>query len=209
MTGSTTDSVTRVLVAEDQVMMREALALLLDQEDGLSVVGQVGRGDELVEAVVSLQVDVALVDIEMPGLGGLEAAAALRERAPHCAVVIVTTFSRPGYLRRALDAGVRGFVVKDGPIESLAEAIRRVVAGELVIDHTLAVDALSAGPSPLTEREREVLTVATDGSTVADIAARLHLSEQTVRNYLSAAIGKTGTRNRIEAAAQAREHGWL
>ncbi len=189
--------------------MREALALLLDQEDGLTVVGQVGRGDELVEAVLHLQVDVALVDIEMPGLSGLDAAVALRERAPQCAVVIVTTFGRPGYLRRALDAGVRGCVVKDGPIESLAEAIRRVVAGELVIDHTLAVDALSTGPSPLTEREREVLTVATDGSTVADIAARLHLSEQTVRNYLSAAIGKTGTRNRIEAAAQAREHGWL
>ncbi|MDQ2782576.1 MAG: response regulator transcription factor [Actinomycetota bacterium] len=190
-------------------MMREALALLLDQEEGLAVVGQVGRGDELVEAALSLQVDVALVDIEMPGLSGLDAAAALRQHAPQCAVVIVTTFGRPGYLRRALDAGVRGFVVKDGPIESLAEAIRRVVAGELVVDHALAVDALSAGPSPLTEREREVLTVATDGSTVADIAARLHLSEQTVRNYLSGAIGKTGTRNRIEAAAQARERGWL
>lgn len=200
---------TRLLIAEDQVMMREALALLLDQEDDLAVVAQVGRGDEVVAAVEAVRPDVALLDIEMPGLSGLDAAAEIRARVPACSVLIVTTFGRPGYLRRALDAGVRGFVVKDGPIETLADAIRKVVAGELVIDHDLAVDALSTGASPLTERERDALRVAEDGATVADIAGRLHLSEQTVRNYLSSAIGKTGTRNRIEAGVVARRLGWL
>jgi two-component system response regulator DesR len=200
---------TTLLIAEDQVMMREALSSLLGQEDDLSVVGQVGRGDEIVAAALRLAPDVALVDIEMPGLSGLDAAAALRDAVPTCAVIIVTTFGRPGYLRRALDAGVRGFVVKDGPVEALAEAIRRVVAGELVIDSDLAVDALAAGPSPLTGREVDVLNAAAGGATVADLADTLHLSEQTVRNYLSAAIGKTGTRNRAEAVAEARRRGWL
>jgi two-component system response regulator DesR len=200
---------TTLLIAEDQVMMREALASLLGQEDDLDVVGQVGRGDEIVAEVTRLAPDVALVDIEMPGLSGLDAAAALRDAAPACAVIIVTTFGRPGYLRRALDAGVRGFVVKDGPVEALADAIRRVVAGEVVIDADLAVDALAAGPSPLTGREVDVLNAAAGGATVADLAGTLHLSEQTVRNYLSAAIGKTGTRNRAEAVAEARHRGWL
>jgi two-component system response regulator DesR len=201
--------VTSLLIAEDQVMMREALATLLDLEDDLDVVAQVGRGDEVVAAVTEHRPDVALLDIELPGLSGLDAAAVLRQAAPATVVVIVTTFGRPGYLRRALDAGARGFVVKDGPVEGLADAIRRVVAGEVVIDPALAADALSAGPNPLTERERDVLSESTDGATVADIAGTLHLSEQTVRNYLSAAIGKTGTRNRVVGASVPRHRGWL
>lgn len=200
---------TTLLIAEDQVMMREALATLLGLEEDLSVVAQVGRGDEVVAAVAEHRPDVALLDIELPGASGLDVAATLRATAPGTVVVIVTTFGRPGYLRRALDAGVRGFVVKDGPVEGLADAIRRVVAGEVVIDPVLAADALSAGPNPLTDRERDVLREATDGATVGDIAGTLHLSEQTVRNYLSAAIGKTGTRNRTEAMREARQQGWL
>jgi len=200
---------TTLLIAEDQLMMREALASLLGQEEDMHVVGQVGRGDEIVSEAVRLTPDVALVDIELPGMSGLDAALGLRDAVPACAVIIVTTFGRPGYLRRALDAGVRGFVVKDGPIEALAVAIRRVVSGEVVIDADLAVDALAAGPSPLTGREVDVLNAAAGGATVADVAGSLHLSEQTVRNYLSAAIGKTGTRNRFEAVAEARHRGWL
>jgi two-component system response regulator DesR len=200
---------TTLLIAEDQVMMREALATLLDLEDDLSVVGQVGRGDEVVAAVLERRPDVVLLDIELPGSSGLDVAAQLRDQAPGTLVVIVTTFGRPGYLRRALDAGVRGFVVKDGPVEGLAAAIRRVAAGDLVIDPALAADALAAGPNPLTDRERDVLRESADGATVADIAGSLHLSEQTVRNYASAAIAKTGTRNRVEAAAEARHRGWL
>ncbi|MBV1852570.1 response regulator transcription factor [Catellatospora tritici] len=199
----------RVLLAEDQGMMRGALALLLDLEPDLEVVAQVDRGDEVVDAALRSGADVALLDIEMPGLSGLDAAALLRTQAPQCRVLILTTFGRPGYLRRAMDAGARGFLVKDGPVESLAAAVRRVLAGETVIDPALAAAALSAGPSPLTEREREVLASAADGATVADLAARLHLSESTVRNYLSAAIGKTNTRNRMEAVQAARAAGWL
>ena len=133
----------------------------------------------------------------------------LREELPACRVLILTTFGRPGYLRRAMEAGAAGFLVKDGPVEELAAAVRRVLAGERVIDPALAAAALSAGPNPLTDRERDVLAAGVDGATVADIAARLHLSESTVRNYLSAAIGKTGTRNRIEAAHRARSNGWI
>ncbi|NNM46840.1 response regulator transcription factor [Knoellia koreensis] len=200
---------TTLLIAEDQVMMREALATLLDLEDDLSVVGQVGRGDEVVAAVLDRRPELVLLDIELPGASGLDVAAQLRDQTPDTLVVIVTTFGRPGYLRRALDAGVRGFVVKDGPVEGLAAAIRRVAAGDLVIDPTLAADALAAGPNPLTDRERDVLRESADGATVADIAGSLHLSEQTVRNYASAAIAKTATRNRVEAAAEARHRGWL
>ncbi|GGL01713.1 DNA-binding response regulator [Sphaerisporangium melleum] len=199
----------RVLLAEDQRMMRGALALLLGLEDDIEVVAQVAAGDEVVAAALEHRPDVALLDIEMPGRNGLAAAADLRDRLPGCRVLILTTFGRPGYLRRAMEAGARGFMVKDGPVEELAAAVRRVLAGELVVDPALAAAALSAGPSPLTDRERDVLAAAADGSTVADIAGRLHLSESTVRNYLSAAIGKTGTRNRIEAAAAARHNGWL
>ncbi|MEU6409298.1 response regulator transcription factor [Microbispora sp. NPDC046933] len=199
----------RVLLAEDQGMMRGALALLLGLEEDIEVVAQVGHGDEVVDTALRTRPDVALLDIEMPGRGGLETAADLRERLPGCVVLILTTFGRPGYLRRAMEAGARGFLVKDGPVEELADAVRRVLRGERVIDPALAAAALSTGPSPLTDRERDVLAAAADGSTISDVAARLHLSESTVRNYLSSAIGKTGTRNRIEAARLARHNGWL
>ena len=199
----------KVLLAEDQGMMRGALALLLGLEPDIEVVAEVGDGDSVVSTAVRERPDVALLDIEMPGIDGLTAAAELRRRLPGCKVLILTTFGRPGYLRRAMEAGASGFLVKDGPVEELAAAIRRVLAGERVVDPALAAAALSAGPNPLTERERDVLAAAVDGSTVADIAARLHLSESTVRNYLSAAIGKTGSRNRIEAVRAARQQGWL
>jgi len=199
----------RLLLAEDQGMMRGALALLLGLEPDLEVVAQVERGDEVVPTALSVRPDVALLDIEMPGLSGLDAAAALHIGLPSCKILILTTFGRPGYLRRAMDAGASGFLVKDGPVEELAAAVRRVLAGERVVDPALATAALAAGPNPLTDREREVLSAAADGSTIADIAGRLHLSESTVRNYLSAVIGKTNTRNRMEALAAARAQGWM
>ncbi|WP_406140311.1 response regulator [Streptomyces sp. NBC_01089] len=199
----------RVLLAEDQGMMRGALALLLGLEDDIEVVAQVATGDAIVAAALDAKPDVALLDIELPGLSGLDAAAELRTRAPQCRVLILTTFGRPGYLRRAMEAGAAGFLVKDGPVEDLAAAIRRVLAGETVIDPALAAAALSAGPSPLTARECDVLNASVDGATVSDIAGKLHLSESTVRNYLSSAIGKTGTRNRMEAVRSARQQGWL
>ncbi len=199
----------RVMLAEDQGMMRGALALLLGLEADIEVVAQVGDGAAIVPTARAARPDVALLDIELPGRSGLDAAAELRTAVPECRVLILTTFGRPGYLRRAMEAGARGFLVKDGPVEELAAAIRRVLAGERVIDPALAAAALSAGPSPLTGREREVLTASVDGATVADIAAKLHLSESTVRNYLSSAIGKTGTRNRMEATRTARANGWL
>jgi two-component system, NarL family, response regulator DesR len=199
----------KVLLAEDQGMMRGALALLLNLEDDFEVVGQVSAGDQIVPAALELRPDVAVLDIEMPGRSGLDAAADLHAELPNCKILIVTTFGRPGYLRRAMEAGASGFLVKDGPVEDLSAAIRRVLAGERVVDPELATAALSAGPSPLTQRECDVLSSAADGSTIADIAGRLHLSESTVRNYLSAAIGKTGARNRIEAVRAARHNGWL
>lgn len=199
----------RVLLAEDQVMMRGALAVLLDLEDDLEVVAQVGSGTEIVPAALASSPDVALLDIELPGRSGLDAAADLAQQLPGCRVVMVTTFGRPGYLQRAMAAGAVGFLVKDGPIEGLADAIRQVVAGGTVVDPQLAGRALRAVVSPLTPRERDVLAAAEDGSTVADIASRLHLSASTVRNYLSDAIGKTGTRNKTEAALLARRNGWL
>ncbi|WKX71332.1 response regulator transcription factor [Streptomyces sp. XD-27] len=198
-----------VLLAEDQGMMRGALALLLGLEEDIEVVAQVSRGDEIVDAALAARPDVALLDIELPGHSGLDAAAELHARLPDCRVLILTTFGRPGYLRRAMEAGAAGFLVKDGPVEELADAIRRVLAGDTVIDPALAAAALSAGPNPLTARERDALGAAVDGVTVADIAAKLHLSESTVRNYLSSAIGKTGTRNRMEAVRAARRQGWL
>ncbi|WP_431927206.1 response regulator transcription factor [Micromonospora wenchangensis] len=199
----------RLLLAEDQGMMRGALALLLNLEPDMEVVAEAGTGTAALAAALRVRPDVALLDIEMPAGSGLDTAAALRQRLPSCRVLILTTFGRPGYLRRAMEAGARGFLVKDGPVEELAVAVRRVLAGERVIDPALAAAALATGPNPLTEREREVLAAAVDGATVADVAARMHLSESTVRNYLSAAIGKTGTRNRIEAAHTARANGWL
>jgi len=199
----------RILLAEDQGMVRGALASLLNLEPDIEVVGQVPGGDQVVAEALRLEPDVALLDIEMPGLDGLAAAEALRHAVPACRVLILTTFGRPGYLRRAMDAGASGFLVKDGPVELLADAIRRVLAGERVIDPKLAVAALSTGDNPLSPRERDVLRASADGSTATDIARQLHLSEGTVRNYLSSAIQKTNARNRMEAATMATENGWL
>ncbi|MEU7167876.1 response regulator transcription factor [Streptomyces morookaense] len=199
----------RVLLAEDQSMVREALAALLGLEGDIDVVAQVARGDEVLDAARATPVDVALLDIEMPGLTGLEAAALLRRELPALKVVILTTFGRPGYLRRAMESGADAFLVKDAPAARLADALRRVLRGERVIDPTLAAAALADGANPLTDRERAVLTASADGSTNAELAARLHLSNGTVRNYLSTAIQKTGARNRAEAVRIARDKGWL
>jgi two-component system response regulator DesR len=201
--------VIRLLLADDQALVRGALAALLDLESDLEVVAEVSRGDEVVEAAVEQQVDVALLDVEMPGIDGISATAALRRRLPSCRVLIVTTFGRPGYLRRAMEAGASGFVVKDTPARQLADAVRRVHAGLRVLDPALAEESLVSGASPLTARETEVLRAARGGDTVSDLAAVLHLSEGTVRNHLSAAIGKTGARNRAEAVKLAEERGWL
>ena len=199
----------RLLLADDQDLIRGALSALLDLEEDFEVVASVGRGDEVADAAEAHRPDVALLDIEMPGLDGLAAAAILAARAPDCRVVILTTFGRAGYLRRAMEAGAVGFVVKDAPPEALADAIRRVMAGQRVVDPVLAAATLAAGESPLTARERDVLNATRSGASVADIAARLYLSEGTVRNYLSAAITKTGTRNRTEALRAADDRGWL
>jgi two-component system response regulator DesR len=199
----------RLLVADDQSMVRSALAALLELEEDFSVVAQVGRGDEVVAAARAHRPDVALLDVEMPGLDGLAAAAALTQEIPACRVLILTTFGRTGYLRRAMESGALGFLVKDAPAEQLADAVRRVAAGDRVVDPALAAATLAGGASPLTGRERDVLVAARDGATVADIAGRLFLSEGTVRNYLSAAIAKTGVRNRVEAVRVADDRGWL
>ena len=199
----------RLLVADDQALVRSALAALLSLEPNFTVVAEVGRGDEVVAAACQHLPDVALLDIEMPGMDGLEAAAALTAAVPTCKVLVLTTFGRPGYLRRAMESGALGFVVKDAPAEQLAEAVRRVAGGERVVDPALAAATLAGGASPLTGRERDVLVAARDGATVADIAGRLFLSEGTVRNYLSAAITKTNTRNRVEALRTAEDNGWL
>lgn len=199
----------RVLLAEDQAMIREALAALLSFEDDIEVVAQVGRGDEVTAAALESKPDVALLDIEMPGMDGLTAAAALQAAHPGIRVVILTTFGRPGYLRRAMESGVSGFIVKDSPADKLAQTIRRVRAGQRVIDPELAAAALAEGASPLTPRERDVLAASHDGAKIAEIAAALYLSEGTVRNYLSACIQKTGARNRTEALRVAVERGWL
>lgn len=199
----------RLLLADDQALVRGALAALLDLETDLEVVAQVGRGDEVVAAARAARADVALLDVEMPGLDGIAAAGAIRAELPGCRSLIVTTFGRPGYLRRALDAGASGFVVKDTPAEQLADAVRRVHSGLRVVDPDLAVASLAVGSSPLTERETHVLALAADGGTVAQVAAEACLSEGTVRNYLSSAMGKTGGRTRAEAVRIARENGWL
>ncbi|WP_432922377.1 response regulator transcription factor [Microbispora sp. CA-135349] len=199
----------RVVLAEDQSMVRGALASLLGLEPDIEVVGEAADGDEVIGVAEATRPDVALLDIEMPGRDGISAAEELRRRVPECRIVILTTFGRPGYLRRAMEAGAVAFLVKDSPASELAAAIRRVLRGERVIDPGLAAAALSAGPNPLSPRERDVLSAAADGSTINDIALKLHLSEGTVRNYLSAAIHKTGARNRIEAVQKARTQGWL
>jgi len=201
--------VIKVLLAEDQVMIRQALAALLGFEDDIEVVAQVGRGDEVVAAARQTSPDIALLDIEMPGMDGLSAAAELRRAYPDVKIVILTTFGRPGFLRRAMESGVSAFLVKDSPADKLIEAIRRVLAGERVIDPDLAAAALADGLNPLTPRERDVLLAADGGGTIAEIATEVYLSEGTVRNYLSACIQKTGARNRAEALKIAQERGWL
>jgi two-component system response regulator DesR len=199
----------RVLLAEDQAMVRGALAALLELEGDIQIVAQVGRADEVVAQALATQPDVALLDIEMPGGDGLEAAASLRQALPTCRTLILTTFGRPGYLRRAMESGAVGFLLKDAPAAQLATAIRRAVAGERIVDPTLASAALSDGNNPLTERERETLAAASHGASIAEIAATLVLSEGTVRNYLSTAIQKLGAQNRVEAAHIAEQKGWL
>lgn len=199
----------RLLLADDQALVRGALSALLALESDFEVVAEVGTGDAVLDAVREHRPDVALLDVEMPGLDGIAAAAAIREEFPEVRVLMVTTFGRPGYLRRALQAGASGFVVKDTPAAELADAVRRVHAGLRVVDPALATDSLIAGESPLTARETEVLTAARDGSSVAAIAGRLFLSEGTVRNHLSSAIGKTGAGNRAEAVLIAERNGWL
>jgi two-component system response regulator DesR len=199
----------RVLLAEDQTMVRGALAALLDLEEDIEVVAEASRGDEVVPAALGSMPDVALLDIEMPGGDGLSAAAAIKESLPSCRVLILTTFGRAGYLRRAMESGAVGFLLKDAPSSELATAIRRVMGGERVVDPGLAAAALSEGESPLTEREREVLLASANGATIEEVARKLYLSEGTVRNYLSTAIKKLGARNRVEAARLADRKGWL
>lgn len=199
----------RLLLADDQALVRGALAALLSLEHDLDVVAEVGSGADVLEAVREHRPDVALLDIEMPGLDGIEATRAVVAAGLGTRVLVVTTFGRPGYLRRALQAGASGFVVKDVPATQLADAVRRVHAGLRVVDPTLAADSLVSGDSPLTERETDVLRAARDGASVAVVAQRLHLSQGTVRNHLSAAIGKTGGENRAAAVRVAEANGWL
>ena len=199
----------RLLLADDQALVRGALSALLGLEPDLEVVAEVGSGLEVLPAVAELRPDVALLDVEMPGMDGITAAALVREQFPGTRVLIVTTFGRPGFLHRAMKSGASGFVVKDTPAAQLADAVRRVHAGLRVVDPLLATDSLAVGESPLTARETDVLQAARDGSPVATIARRLFLSEGTVRNHLSSAIGKTGAGNRAEAVLVAEGNGWL
>ena len=199
----------RVLLAEDQAMVREALATLLDLEADMEVVAQVARGDEVVDVAAASTPDVAVLDIEMPGMSGLDACAALMRARPATRVLIVTTFGRPGYLRRAMEAGASGFLLKDAPAAQLADAIRRAVNGERIVDPAFAAEALSEGANPLTRREQEVLAAARDHATVGELSAGLHLSPGTVRNHLSAAIQKLGAQNRADAVRIAEQKGWL
>lgn len=199
----------RILLADDQALVRGAMAALLRLEPDIDVVAEVGRGDEVVDAARAARVDVCLLDVEMPGIDGIGAAAAVRSALPGVRTIIVTTFGRPGYVRRALEAGASGFVVKDTPAGELAEAVRRVQTGERVVDPALATESLLDGANPLTERERDVLRASLDGATVAQVASAVHLSSGTVRNYASAAIAKTEAATRVEAARIARDRGWL
>jgi two-component system, NarL family, response regulator DesR len=201
--------VIRVLIAEDQGMVRGALASLLGLEPDIEVVAEVSRGDEVLAAVRATSPDVALLDIEMPGATGLDALELLRAEVPECQVLILTTFGRPGYLRRAMESGAAGFLLKDAPANELARAIRRARAGERVVDPGLAAAALSQGESPLTAREREVLAASRQLTTVGEIASALHLSQGTVRNHISAAMQKLDARNRVEAVRSAEDNGWL
>jgi two-component system response regulator DesR len=199
----------RILLAEDQAMVRGALTALLNLEEDLEVVAEVSQGDQVLQTAKKTKPDVALLDIEMPGSDGLSAAEALHKNLPSCRIVILTTFGRIGYLRRAMESGAVGFLLKDAPADQLAIAIRRVMAGERVVDPELALSALSDGDNPLTGRERDVLRASLEGASIADIAAQLYLSEGTVRNHISTAIQKLNVHNRMEAAHLAKEKGWL
>ncbi len=199
----------RVLLADDQALVRGAFAAMLGLEADIEVVAEVSSGDEVVSAALRARPDVALLDVQMPGRDGLSAAGDLRAALPSCKVIVCTTFGRPGYLARAMAAGAAGFVVKDAKPEQLVDAVRRVHVGLRVVDPVLAAESLANGRSPLTDRERDVLACAKDGGTVSDLAKALHLSEGTVRNHLSSAIGKTGARTRAEAVRFAEDGGWL
>ena len=204
----------RLLLADDQDLVRGGLSALLNLEHDLEVVAQIGRGDQLLEAVRQHTPDVALVDIEMPSSDpgtpdGIEAVRHVVAARLPVRCLIVTTFGRPGYLRRAMDAGAAGFVVKDTPAEQLAAMVRRVAAGQRVVDPALAADSLAGGLNPLTEREQQVLRAASGGGSIKAVAVKIHLSPGTVRNHLSSAIGKTGAQNRHDAARIARENGWV
>jgi len=201
--------VIRVLIAEDQGMVRGALKALLAMEGDIEIVAETDRADEVLPLASRTKPDVALLDIEMPGGDGITAAGQLRRELPSCRTLILTTFGRPGFLRRAMESGASGFMLKDAPAHELALAIRRTMAGERVIDPGLAAAALSSGISPLSEREREVLVAGQNGATIAEIAKALFLSEGTVRNYLSSAIQKLEVNNRTEAARVAEDQGWL
>jgi len=200
--------VIRVILAEDQAMVRGALSALLKLESDLDVIGCAADGEEAWTMAARELPDVVVTDIEMPRLTGLELAQRIRDRGLACKVVILTTFARPGYLRRALEAGVSGYLLKDAPADQLAEALRKVHRGGRAIDPQLALEAWS-GDDPLNDRERQVLRFAGEGMAAAEIAEQLHLSQGTVRNYLSEAIGKLGVSNRIEAYRLARQKGWL
>ena len=208
MAGSKQNRI-RVVIAEDQAMVLGALAALLEMEDDIEVIARARNGEEALQRVQELHPDILITDIEMPGLTGLDAAAEIKRRSQHVRVIILTTFSRAGYLRRALDAGAAGYLLKDMPAEQLADAVRRVHRGLRVIEPQLAVQAWDDDLDPLTDRERQVLRLAAEGTSTLDIANELKLSEGTVRNYLSEAIGKLGAANRVEAAKMARHKGWL
>jgi two-component system response regulator DesR len=203
------DAVIRVLLAEDQAMVRGALVSLLELERDIQVVEQVERADAVLDAARRVRPDVALLDIEMPGGDGLTTAAALHRELPDCRVLMLTTFGRPGYLRRAMEAGAAGFLLKDAPAAELARAVRRAVAGERIVDPGLAAAALSQGECPLTPREHEVLAASREHATVAELAKALYLSHGTVRNHLSSVMQKLDARNRAEAVRFAEERGWL
>ncbi|MCK2031025.1 response regulator transcription factor [Microbacterium galbinum] len=199
----------RLLLVDDQALVRGAMGALLELEDDLTVVAEAADGAEAADRAAHARPDVCLMDIQMPGVDGVAATRAVREVSPSTRVLIVTTFARPGYLRRALDAGASGFIAKDTPAAQLAHAVRRVHQGLRVVDPALAEASLFEGANPLSEREQQVLRLSADGRAIAQIAAEVFLSAGTVRNHLSSAIGKTATENRAQAARIARDKGWI